>query len=62
MKRAMVQATKRAIAMATKSAMADNSDNMGNGYSIEGGRRLAAAMMGTARRTRPLDTNNFLPM
>jgi hypothetical protein len=54
MKRAMAHATKRAKATATKRAMATDGDNTGNGYSGEGGGRLMAATMGTARRTGPL--------
>ncbi len=47
-------ATKRAMPMATKRAMATGGNNTGNGYGKEGGGRSTAATMGTARRTHPL--------
>ncbi len=44
----------RAIAMAIKKVMATKVNNRGNGYNKEGNGRLMAAIMGMARRTRPL--------
>ncbi len=48
----------RAMATATKRALATNHNNMGNGYSKEGGGPLMAVVMamgmGTAQRTWPL--------
>jgi hypothetical protein len=44
----------RAMAMATKRAMATNDDNTGNGYGEEDDGHLMAATMGMARRTQPL--------
>ncbi len=49
----MVRAA-RAMATATKRAMATDGNNMGNGYGKEGDRRSMAEMMGMARKTRPL--------
>ena len=42
--------------MATKRVMATNGDNTGNGYGEEGGVRLLAASIGTARRDTPAGT------
>jgi hypothetical protein len=57
MKRVIVRAA-RAMAMATKRAMATDNNNTGNGYGKEGGRRLMVAtiLMGMmmVQRTWPL--------
>ncbi len=44
----------RAMALATKRAMATNGNNMDNSYGKKGGGHLTVAMMGMAQRTRPL--------
>jgi hypothetical protein len=44
----------RAMATATKRAMATDGDNTGHGYGEEDDGRSMATTMGTARRTRPL--------
>jgi hypothetical protein len=53
MKRAMARAA-RGMATATKRATAIDDDTTNNGHGKEGGRRLTAATMRTAQRTRLL--------
>jgi hypothetical protein len=53
MNRAVTRAA-RAMATATKRAMATNGNNRDNGYGEEGGGCLRAATRGVAQRTRPL--------
>jgi hypothetical protein len=54
MKRAIVWATKKAIAMAMKRVLATDGDNTGDGFSREGGGCSTAAMMEMVQRTRLL--------